>query len=137
MEGYEAINVNGSDRNDIMSRHEQNAFSAVVSTYKFGSLACEGVTNSKGLQRLLNYPSNFPFDLVIYDCTSGPCLLGFLYKFRVHRLISVSAFNSPQFTSELVGGNKYQATHFALNYGFEMNLIERVMNFAVHSFDFM
>jgi glucuronosyltransferase len=137
--GYEALYGNGSgNNNDIMLRHVQNPFSATISLYKFAYLGCIGATNSVGFQQLSNYPRTFKFDLVIYDFTCGPCLLGFHHRFGSPRLISVSAFNAPQYTTQLVGdSHKHLVTHFTLNYGYYLNFGERFMNFLVHSFDYL
>lgn len=79
------------------------------------------------------------FDLIIHDFTSGPCLLALMYKFGTHTpLVSVSAFNNPQFTTDIVPYKKNLATspHFATSYGVEMNYFQRLHNFAIHMFDY-
>lgn len=136
--GYDSLYGNGSEKNnDIMQRHNQNSFAAVVSFYKFGYLGCKGARNSDGLKFLLNYPLDFKFDLVIYDFTCGPCLLGLLHRFGNAPLISVSAFNTPAFHTTLIGGHKNFAyiPHFAVHYGSEMSFKQRFHNFLIHLFD--
>lgn len=133
--GYDALYGNGSEKNDIMARHVQNAFQAVISTYKFCRLGCIGALNSEGFQQLLNYPDNF--SLLIYDFTCGPCLLGVLHRFNIKKMISVTGFNVPPFATQLVGGHKNSAyvPHYTLAYGHEMNFAQRTLNFLVHLFD--
>lgn len=128
-------NVNAS--NDIMKRSMDSPFEAVMSAYKFGTLACIGCTTSQGFKTLLNYPDNFRFDVIIYDCTAGPCILGFLHKFHYPPLISVSAFGIPQFSHLIVGGYKPSShvPHFSLTYDCRMSFTERTINFLVQSFD--
>ncbi|CAO1401209.1 unnamed protein product [Diamesa hyperborea] len=136
--GYDSLYGNGSEKNnDILQRHLQNSFAAVVSFYKFGYLGCKGARNSDGLKFLINYPVDFKFDLVIYDFTCGPCLLGLLHRFGSPPLMSVSAFNTPAFHSSLIGGHKNFAyiPHFAVNYGSEMSFMQRCHNYLIHLFD--
>lgn len=68
-----------------------------------------GVLQSQGLDTLLGYPSDFKFDLVIYDFIFGPCLIPFLHKFKYPPLIGVSAFNIPSIKRGLIGGHIYPA----------------------------
>jgi glucuronosyltransferase len=84
----------------------------------------------------LNHPKD-SIDLVIYDFTIGPCLLGFLQHFGSPPLVSMTAFGIPQFSNNLVFGPKSYSTvpHFALRYGNQMSFNQRVVNFLAHSFD--
>jgi hypothetical protein len=136
--GYDALYGQKEVKNDILKRHYQRGISALLSSYKFCLLGCVGTVNSAGFQQLLDYPENFKFDIVIYDATGGPCLLGFAHKFR-SKLISVSPFNTPHFSTQIVGGHKNFAyvPHFALSYTTEMNLWQRIVNFYVHVFEIM
>lgn len=93
-----------------------------------------GCTSSQGFKVLLNYPDDFRFDVVIYDFSAGPCILGFLHKFGYPPLISVSAFGLPPFSPFLVGGHK-PSPYFALKYDSRMNFFERITDFLVQSFD--
>lgn len=93
-----------------------------------------GCTSSQGLKVLLNYPNDFRFDVVIYDCSAGPCILGFLHKFGYPPLISVSAFGFPPFSPLLVGGHK-PSPYFALTYDSKMGFFERLTEYLVQTFD--
>lgn len=136
-ETYNVLYGNTNVFNNIMERSKDNPFQAVISAYKFCTLACRGCTTSKGFKLLLNYPDNFHFDLVIYDCSAGPCILGFLQKFGYPPLISVSAFGIPHYSTLIVGGYKPSShvPHFSLTYDSRMSFIERATNFLVHNFD--
>lgn len=115
-----------------------NAFLTVLLTESYYQTSCKGFTSSEGFKTLLNYPENFKFDLIIYDFTSGPCLLGFAHKFKHPPIISVSPFGSPPYTFDIAGGHKKPSyvTHFALNYdSANMNFFERLMNTLVYIFD--
>lgn len=137
--GYDALYGKDEVKNDILSRHRQRGLEAIISAYKFGSLGCIGALNSNGFQRLLDYPDDFNFDIVIYDATCGPCLLGFAHKFQSAKLIGVSPFNTPFFSTQLVGGHKNFAyvPHFADSFTNPMDFRERLRNFLIHIFDIL
>lgn len=134
---YNVLYGNGKANNDILKRSEENPFQATLSFYKFATLGCIGATRSAGLQKLMEYPDDFRFDLVIYDFTCGPCALGFLHKFNYPPLVSLSGFSIPQFSHHLVGGHKPTSyvPHFSLRYDAKMDFIQRMTNFIVQNYD--
>lgn len=92
---------------------------------------------TNGFAQLLAYPDDFPFDLVIYDFTAGPCLLPFLHKFNYPPLVAVSAYNIPSFTTEVIGGHQYYAyvphntlpqTRCDLN-----SILDRALNMCIYT----
>lgn len=91
--------------------------------------------NSNGLQLILNYPSTFKFDAVVYDASNTVCLIPLLHKFNSPPLISVSAFNIPPHTPALVGGLKYPAyiPLFSTSFGVDMNFFERAYNLFLYT----
>ncbi|XP_049547259.1 UDP-glycosyltransferase UGT5-like isoform X1 [Anopheles darlingi] len=135
---YNILYGNGtSAKNDILKRSNEMATDATRSFYRFGLLGCEGAVTSKGFQQLLLYPHDFRFDLVIYDFTCGPCVLGFLHKFNYPPLVSVTGFGVPQFTHQLVGGRKEPSVvpHFTQLTEHPMPFTQRLLNSAIHTFD--
>ena len=92
-----------------------------------------GIMNSEGLKTILNYPFNFKFDAVVYDFSGTPCLTPLVHKFNYPPLISVSAFNIPPHTTELIGGHKYPAyiPHFSTCFGIDMNFFQRAYNLFI------
>ncbi|XP_049297583.1 UDP-glycosyltransferase UGT5-like [Anopheles funestus] len=135
---YNTLYGNGTlARNDILKRSNESPLAATMSFYRFGLLGCEGAISSKGLQQLLQYPSNFRFDLLIYDFTCGPCLLGLLEKFHYPPLVSVTGFGVPQFTERLVGGHKDTSyiPHFTQLTDNPIPFTQRFTNTLVHLFD--
>uniref|UniRef100_A0A336LZ62 CSON008880 protein n=1 Tax=Culicoides sonorensis TaxID=179676 RepID=A0A336LZ62_CULSO len=135
---YEII-ANDPHGLNLLGGVNNSAFEEAKTPWRFGELGCRGIIGSIGFQTLLNYPDDFKFDAVIYDFTCGPCLLGFVHKFNNPPLIGVTAFGTPHYTNDIMGGHKTDAfvPHFALEYGNEMNLIERFHNVLVHGFDYM
>lgn len=137
----EAYNIIANDPNglNLLGGVDNSAFEESKTPWRFGELGCRGIIGSKGFQTLLNYPDEFHFDAVVYDFTCGPCLLGFLHKFNNPPLIGVTAFGTPHYTNDIMGGHKADAfvPHFAVEYGNDMNLIERFHNVLIHGFDYM
>uniref|UniRef100_A0A182WKX5 UDP-glycosyltransferases domain-containing protein n=1 Tax=Anopheles minimus TaxID=112268 RepID=A0A182WKX5_9DIPT len=135
---YNTLYGNGTlARNDILKRSNESPVAATMSFYRFGLLGCEGAISSKGLQRLLQYPPDFRFDLIVYDFTCGPCLLGLLHKFHYPPLVSVTGFVMPQFTERLVGGHKDTSyiPHFTQLTDDPMPFTQRLTNSLIHLFD--
>lgn len=126
------IILSGSEHIDLLEMSKESAISALFSFYDFGAFMCEGIGLSKnGMNTINNYPNDFKFDLVLHDYTCGPCLLGFLPKFKYPPLIGISAFNNPPYTVDIVGGDKLGLTakpFYLLNYDSNMNFLQRLHN---------
>lgn len=102
---------------------------------KFCYIGCKSILKSpKGLDIILNYPNNFKFDLIISDFTCGPCLLPLLHKFNYPSLISVTPFNNPSSTVNLIGGHKFPGyvPHYVNNSPQMMSFKQRVYNNILH-----
>lgn len=89
---------------------------------------------SNGFRTLLNYPNDFKFDLILYDFTTGQCLLPFLHKFNYPPLVAVTAFSHPSYLVDLVGGHHYYAyvPHNVFFFEKDMLFWQRFLNFAVY-----
>lgn len=96
------------------------------------------MVKTQGFQALLNYPANFKFDVILYDYTCGPCLLGFLHRFGYPPLIGVTAFSNPPFTADLIGGHQYYAymPYYSLYLNENMTFWERTYNALVYFMDY-
>lgn len=95
---------------------------------------------TKGFHRLLEYPNDFRFDLIISDMSQGGCLLGFLHKFQNPPLLAVTPFSHPPYLNEYIGGHHYYSyvPHYNLEYhSGEMSFIQRFYNFIVHMIEMM
>lgn len=128
----------GDDPLSLMDLSSDTNFFRSISTFHaYGERSCEGGLNSKGFHQLLDYPNDFKFDMVIFDFSSGSCLLGFLYKFNYPKLVAVAPFHNPPFSNALIGGHKQTSyvPHFTLLFGSEMNLWQRIQNAFVHTYD--
>lgn len=139
MEGVYDLFYKEHDTNLVLLYNE-SATASVDTLWDFGLLSCEGCLRSNGVRQLLAYPDAFRFDLILYDYTLGPCLLGFQHKFKYPPVVGVTAFNIPTFTAEILGGHNYYAyvPLFALDYDpLTMTVGQRVKNIYLHIYDYM
>ncbi|XP_053666700.1 UDP-glucosyltransferase 2-like [Anopheles marshallii] len=121
----------GPDSIDLLEMANENLFKSVISFYRdFVVHECAGTLKSKGLKYLMDYPDDFRFDLVLHDFTCGPCLLGALHKFNYPPLVSVTAFNNPPYSTEVIGGHKFYSyvPFYSLSYDTDMSFFQRVHN---------
>ena len=96
-----------------------------------GVEVCKEVAKNKGFETIRNYPDEFKFDLMIYDYTVLPCMLGLLEKFNYPPLIGITPFCNPPSTSDILGGDKLGLTvkpHYMLTYDKNMNILQRLDN---------
>lgn len=117
---------------------EPNSYVDVKMIYEFMSSTCETIYKSKGVKQLVEYPDNFKFDLVIYDFTMTPCILGVLPKFKNPPLIGISAFSNPPYTADIAGGDRLGLRvkpYFSLYYDKDMNIFQRLNNGFLNFFD--
>lgn len=117
---------------------EETTFQSLFSFYSFGRFTCSGISKSKGIDVIKNYPNDFQFDLVLHDFTCGPCLLGLLPKFKYPPVVGMSAFNNPPYTVDIVGGDKLGLTtkpFYLLSYDINMNILQRLHNGIIHFID--
>lgn len=113
---------------NVQFRNYNHAFETIVFLNFIATL------QSSGFRTLLEYSSDFRFDLIINDYLVGGCLLGFVHKFNYPPLLSVTAFSHPPYTVALIGGHHYYSyvPHYNLFYQDDMNFFQRFYNFAVH-----
>ncbi|CRK94736.1 CLUMA_CG008236, isoform A, partial [Clunio marinus] len=100
---YPAI-YNGTERPNFFEWSKLSKIEFMFMILKFNKLSCSSAMDSKGYERLLAYPNEFKFDLVIYDNIGGPCLLLFLNKFNNPPMISATAFNAISRNAYYAGG---------------------------------
>lgn len=124
---------------DMMSYMDSSIFTQIIGFHDFIKISCDGILASKGLDVILNYPSDFKFDVVIHDFTFGPCLLPLIHKFHYPPLVAVTAFSNPPYSTISIGGIKYPSyiPHYLLNYPTIMSLSQRIFNKFVYAMDLM
>lgn len=96
------------------------------------------IFNTKGFERLLQYPDDFRVDLIVYDMTAGGCLLGFMDKFGKPPLVTVTAYAFPTMMNSMVGGHQYYSyiPHYYLPYEGDMSFWQRILNLFVHIIEY-
>lgn len=113
---------------------EEKLKSAKVSA-DFALFGCNAIMQSKkGLDKILSYPDDFKFDLIIEDFSSGPCLTPLIHKFKYPPVVGVSPFLHPTFTDRIVGGHKHPAyvPHFIIDFPQVMNFYQRLYNHLIY-----
>lgn len=106
-------------------------FGNLIMMSGFGYDVCTLLTKNKGFSVIMDYPSDFKFDLMIYDYTGLPCMLGLLHKFNYPPLIGVTAFCNPPYTADIMGGDRLGLTlkpHYMMDYDKNMNILQRLDN---------
>lgn len=96
-----------------------------------------GAMHSKGFDRIMSYPEDFKFDLVLYDCTCGPCLLSVLHKFHHPPIVAISAFSHPPYLRHFIGEHPHYAyvPFYSLSVDEDMTFGWRLLNTLVYLFD--
>ncbi|KFB50411.1 AGAP005752-PA-like protein [Anopheles sinensis] len=136
-ETYNAIHE-GSTAIDFYEMAQAGVVESLKIFYNYALSMCVGILGSKGYRTIMDYPSDYKFDLVLYDFTCGPCLLAVYDKFGQPPMVGVTGFNNPPYTTDLVGGHKYYAyvPYYTLDYDTNMNFFQRFYNAAIHWIDY-
>jgi glucuronosyltransferase len=140
-DGYELFNeVMGDGKEDYdlvkyVQEVSKNMLVAATYVVDFGVKSCKALMAApKGIDRILSYPSDFKFDLVVHDMTLGPCLLPVIQKFGFPPVVGVSAFLNPPYTDFVIGGHKHPAyvPHYLLNFPPIMTFYQRSYNLLIN-----
>ena len=96
-------------------------------------MVCTTILKSRGVQQLLDYPTDFKFDLIIIDATIGNCLYPLIHRFNYPATIAVSTlFQQPHLGYNF--GNNLQPAYvpwYGFTYTSEMSLAQRFWNYVV------
>ncbi|CAH1173989.1 unnamed protein product [Phaedon cochleariae] len=104
---------------------------------EFSLMTCNHTLHTKGLQKLIDYPKDFQFDLIILDLTVTPCFLPLIERFNSPPAIVISAMILPPVLSELFG-NSFPVSYIPyilLKNTARMNFLERLNNFIFYEID--
>ncbi|XP_026467800.1 UDP-glucuronosyltransferase 2C1-like [Ctenocephalides felis] len=131
---YESL-YSGDEPFDLLEFSKKSLIGITVDTAKWFLTVCRASLRSEGVQRLLEYPKDFKFDLVIFDYTNLPCLHGFVSRFNSPPQIGITAFANPPHTSDLVGSPNFVSLkpHYTTTMGSTMSFLERLYNSLLYS----
>lgn len=131
--------ANKNDSFDLLNLAGESLIQHIFTTHKYCEDVCKGILASNGFQQLMDYPEDFQIDLIIYDFTCGPCLLGFMRRFKDPPIVAATAFNLPPISTEIIGGHKQTAyvPYYQLSYGSNMNIYQRALNLFLHQFEIL
>uniref|UniRef100_A0A182II97 UDP-glycosyltransferases domain-containing protein n=1 Tax=Anopheles arabiensis TaxID=7173 RepID=A0A182II97_ANOAR len=134
---YDTIHE-GATAIDFYEMGQSSILESMRIFYDYAISMCIGILGSEGYQTIMNYPRDTKFDLVLYDFTCGPCLLAVYDRFGQPPMVGVTGFNTPPYTTDLIGGHKYYAyvPYYTLDYDSSMNFFQRFYNAALHWIDY-
>lgn len=134
MEGvYDNIlNDSSSAQSDFFGMGKISPFGMLFEFDEFCISCCRYSLKSSGFKTLMDYPSDFKFDLIINDYLGGPCIsAAALHKFNRPPLVAVTAYNGMTTTTPLAGSFAYSGVipNHVFDATEDMSLIDRVQNF--------
>ncbi|KAK4883758.1 hypothetical protein RN001_000029 [Aquatica leii] len=145
LENYTVIRIEGFY--EYIDKHfnvkemlvQRNEISSLLNLDHFTKLTCNYDFQSVGFQRLLNYPHDFKFDLILFDTTGPLCLCGFVPRFHNPPVIAVTPFLLSPYYSYLIANPWYTSymPHFLTMYSNKMTFFERTLNLIYTYFDIM
>ncbi|XP_018569262.1 UDP-glucuronosyltransferase 2B7 [Anoplophora glabripennis] len=126
LEKSEDLNIEESFMN-------KNVISIMKTFFDFSCLICSHSYHSKGFHTLLNYPSDFKFDLIIIDMSMSACFYPFIQKFKYPPTIGTTAFLLPPHLSGVFGNELHPSyiPFYHLQFTEDMSFFERVVNYVV------
>lgn len=93
MEGvYQEIQkqfLNVSNAEDFQSKSILDGMDAFK---RFFIMLFQIISKTKGFQQLMDYPNDFKFDLILFEYTGLPDILGFAHKFNYPPIIGMNLF---------------------------------------------
>ncbi|KAF5307550.1 hypothetical protein FQR65_LT06906 [Abscondita terminalis] len=105
----------------------------------FIDITCDFDFKSSAFQKLLNYPENFKFDLILFDVAGPVCLYGFIPRFKNPPVIAVSAYVVSPHLSHFLGNPLYTSytPYFSTSFTNKMTFYQRTLNFVYTYLDIL
>lgn len=125
------------DQFDLMAYAALGIYESIIDLMRFFAISDRAILRSKGLQTLLQYPDDFKFDLIVYDFSSFPSILGFAHKFQYPPIVGVSAFMNPPNIYDAAGNPIFASLkpYYATTYTPVMNFFQRSLNLLYYVID--
>ncbi|XP_055382028.1 UDP-glucosyltransferase 2-like [Condylostylus longicornis] len=113
---------------------DANAFKAMYSFCSYNILTCQATLKSKGFSLFMEKYKNEKFDLILYDYTFGPCLLGLVHKYDYPPLISISTFPYVPLATKFTGGHFYPSyiSYHSASLKPQNNFFDRMYNHILY-----
>ncbi|KAG5673008.1 hypothetical protein PVAND_003088 [Polypedilum vanderplanki] len=141
---YESLNEFYYSENDDVGAamvNRKSSFKIIKENYQLGNFVSRKISESDGLQKLLDYPKTFKFHAIIFDYSMAQSLLALVAHFNFPPLISISpqlqpmrftaASSTPLFPSYISHYSTMSTTK-----SLREKLNERFLNgFIYHTFD--
>uniref|UniRef100_A0A182J3D7 Uncharacterized protein n=1 Tax=Anopheles atroparvus TaxID=41427 RepID=A0A182J3D7_ANOAO len=118
---------------DYLELHRLSPLELHASFIDLEVTVCKHAIASNQLSRLINYPKNFKFDLIIHDYIAGPCLLLLLERFNHPPLILASASDGLTTMEHVFGAPLFPGfiPNKLADISMTMGYIERGYNFLI------
>lgn len=112
-------------------------FRRIKESYRVRNGISAEMARTKGVQRLLNYPNTFQFDIIIHDTSAAQSLLGFWLHFNQPPLIAVSPTTVPVHLFQMAAMPLFPGVmlHPYADYSAEVVLANRVYNTLYYLYD--
>ncbi|XP_053686887.1 UDP-glucosyltransferase 2-like [Sabethes cyaneus] len=124
--------IHDTNRNDWMNEGKRlSPFQTLYNEAKLSVKSCEMIYETNGFARLLNYPDDFRFDLIINTNTVGPCVAAVAqHKFKLSPLMTVTASSSLTSTSfSTIPNQHFDSTE-------DMCFLKRAKNFLYNTWEY-
>lgn len=121
------------DGHDLLDMNQLNLWQFVQAFFDYFEMNEEAGRESDGFQRLLDYPSDFKFDLIIIDILATPGVYIFTEKFKGVPVMTASAYPVP-FTVNKFDGIPYAFSSIPHELVLSpiSSIFDRVTNFLVY-----
>ncbi|PNF21498.1 UDP-glucuronosyltransferase 2B19 [Cryptotermes secundus] len=112
----------------------QSTSQTMVTLAHFAAISCEMFLESPAGQKLLNYPYNEPFDLIIIEGGWTECFYGFIPKFGSPPVVVLSPYGLTPWISSATGfpTNPSYEPFNSLPFTSHMTFTQRLINFVTH-----
>ncbi|XP_069693345.1 UDP-glucosyltransferase 2-like [Periplaneta americana] len=106
----------------------------ITALFQWVSALCQKELNSDGAKKLLNYPSNDQFDLIIVEAAFGECFYGFIQKFGSPPVVAISPFGLTPWIDAALGipDNPSYMPVSMLPYTSSMTFTQKLYNTYIH-----
>ncbi|XP_069693293.1 UDP-glucosyltransferase 2-like isoform X1 [Periplaneta americana] len=119
---------------DFESFGDASNMAMIATMFEWMDIVCRMKFQSDGAKKLLNYPSNDQFDLIIAEVGWAECFYGFIHKFGSPPVVAISPFGfTPWITAPLgAPDNPSYMPVFFLPYTSSMTFTQKIYNTFIH-----